>query len=314
MFQVSVIVPCYNEEQDIPRCLTDLLSQDYENMEIIVVDDGSTDGTAQVVKRFMEKNPRLKLFSSGGRRGPANARNLGAKASSGEVLIFKDADAKTPDMHFVRNLVEPFEDSEVQVVLARSYTLIPTSSFLERSLILSHYGHRLRERGRLPEAYRRTVLLEVSGFDPRLEFGEDVDLADRVFARQVKVAYTKNPVQVGAEVRSFKELVERELWYGNTILSYLRKRRGMLLRMAYPMLYMPALLGVVLSLIWKSLLPISLFVLLLLLAYQFWKVALSIRNTGRLAESLFIPVLHLFQGLVLSVGFLLGLVRLAPRR
>jgi cellulose synthase/poly-beta-1,6-N-acetylglucosamine synthase-like glycosyltransferase len=314
MLQASVIIACYNEERDIPRCLTDLLSQDYENLEIIVVDDGSTDRTVQLVKTFEEKSPKVKLFLLGERRGPGNARNTGAKASSGEVLIFRDADSKAPDTHFIRNLVEPFEDFGVQAVLASSYALIPTPSFLERTLILSHYGHRLRRRGSLPEAYRKALFLEVGGFNSNLGFGEDVDLATRVLARPIKLAYTKGPVQVGAEVRSLRELVRRELWYGSTILGYLQRRPSALVRVMYAILHPAVLFGVVLSLLWRPLLPVSLLGLLLLLVYPFWKVVLSIRNTSRFVESLFIPVLQLFQGLVLSVGLVSRLVRAALRR
>jgi len=314
MLQASVVIACYNEERDIPECLADLLAQDYVSLEIIVVDGGSADKTVYLVKTFMERSSKIKLFFEGERKGPGNARNIGAKASSGEVLIFRDADSRTPDTHFIRNLVEPFEDSEVQAVLASSYALIPTASFLERSLTLSHYGHRLRRHGRLPEAYRKAIFLEVDGFDPKLGFGEDVDLATRVFERRAKLAYTKDPVQIGAEVRSLRELVKRELWYGNTLLGYLKKNRSAWVRVAYAVLHPLVLVGVVPSLLWRPLLPISLFGILLLSVYPFWKAALSIKNTGKIVESLLIPALQLFQGLVLSIGLFSGLVRAALRR
>jgi hypothetical protein len=82
----------------------------------------------------------------------------------------------------------------------------------------------------------------------------------------------------------------------------------------YAILHPAVLFGVVLSLLWRPLLPVSLLGLLLLLVYPFWKVVLSIRNTSRFVESLFIPVLQLFQGLVLSVGLVSRLVRAALRR
>lgn len=313
LLRVSVVVACYNEERDIGVCLTDLLAQDYEDFEIVIVDGGSTDRTVQLVEAFMEKSSKISLFFEDERRGPGNARNIGTKVSSGEVLIFRDADSKTPDKRFIRNLVEPFEDPDVQAVLASSYALIPTTSFLEASLMLSHYGHRLRGCGSLPEAYRKVLFLGVGGFDSELGFGEDVDLATRVLARRVKLAYTKDPVLVGAEVRSLSELVRRELWYGSTILNFLKKRPKALVRVVYAILHPLILFGVVLSLLWSPLLPISLFGFLILLAYPFWKVALSIRNTGRVVESLFIPALQLFQSLVLSVGLVSGLVRAAFR-
>ena len=85
---VSVIIPAYNEENTIESCLNSLLNQTIgkESYEVIVVDDGSTDSTSEIIKRYP-----VKLFRQGN-SGPATARNLGAKNSSGEIILFTDAD------------------------------------------------------------------------------------------------------------------------------------------------------------------------------------------------------------------------------
>ncbi|MGD9781376.1 MAG: glycosyltransferase family 2 protein [Kiritimatiellia bacterium] len=87
---VSVVVPVYNGAHCLPRCLDSLQKQTHPRVEILVVDDGSTDGTPELVKA------PVRLLSTGGRKGAGAARNLGARAAAGEVLFFTDADVVAP--------------------------------------------------------------------------------------------------------------------------------------------------------------------------------------------------------------------------
>lgn len=100
--KVSVIIPTYNEEKVIGECLKSLAAQTYENMEIIVVDDGSTDATIQRVTSHESRVTVLRQEH----KGPGAARNLGAKHASGEILVFVDADM-TFERDFIENLVDP---------------------------------------------------------------------------------------------------------------------------------------------------------------------------------------------------------------
>lgn len=98
--KVSVIIPVYNEEKDIERCLKSLKNQSFKDKEVIVVDDGSFDNTQEVVERF----PVILLKQN--HLGPGLARNLGAKKAHGEILVFLDADM-TFDKDFLKNLIKP---------------------------------------------------------------------------------------------------------------------------------------------------------------------------------------------------------------
>ena len=97
---ISVIIPVYNEEQHIQACLKSLLSQSTNPAEIIVVDDGSTDQTANLVKQFP-----VTLITVD-HQGPGTARNLAAKSAKGEILVFVDADMVF-DKQFLKNLTAP---------------------------------------------------------------------------------------------------------------------------------------------------------------------------------------------------------------
>ena len=88
---VSVIIPTYNSEKYIKKCLKSVLAQTYTNFELIVVDDGSTDKTFQICNKFAEADSRLKCISIV-HSGVSQARNAGIDNASGELVTFFDAD------------------------------------------------------------------------------------------------------------------------------------------------------------------------------------------------------------------------------
>ncbi len=101
---VSVIIPAYNDEEGVRRCLASVLASDYENYEVIVVDDGSADRTAQVAASF----PGVKVVAQAN-GGAGAAKNLGAAHARGEWLYFLDCDVVIPPdniTRYVRNALE----------------------------------------------------------------------------------------------------------------------------------------------------------------------------------------------------------------
>jgi len=91
MSKVSIIVPVYNTEKYIEKCLKSLLNQTLKDIEIIVIDDGSTDNSKNIIKNFTEKDSRFKYwYKENG--GQATARNLGISKASGEYIAFIDSD------------------------------------------------------------------------------------------------------------------------------------------------------------------------------------------------------------------------------
>lgn len=92
MCKVSVIIPAYNTEKYMAHCLESLLHQTLEELEVIVVDDGSTDNTLAALKEYQEKYPdKLKVFHKEN-GGQASARNLGLQYAKGEYIGFVDSD------------------------------------------------------------------------------------------------------------------------------------------------------------------------------------------------------------------------------
>lgn len=89
---ISIIIPVYNAEKYIAECAESLINQTYKNIEIIFVDDCSTDSSNKIIKEYTEKDSRVKLYSTGTNGGPGKARNVGLENSHGEYIMFCDND------------------------------------------------------------------------------------------------------------------------------------------------------------------------------------------------------------------------------
>lgn len=89
---ISVIVPCYNVESYVEDCLKSILNQTYKNLEIIVINDASTDKTAEIVQRYQKKDERITFIDSTVNRGLSDVRNQGLQVSHGDYLSFVDSD------------------------------------------------------------------------------------------------------------------------------------------------------------------------------------------------------------------------------
>src|SRR6266566_428736 len=111
---VSVIVPAYNEERVIEATIRSLLNSDYENFEIIVVDDGSQDRTSEVVREHFGDQPLVNLFTEAN-AGKAAALNLGLRHAKGDVIVALDADTQFPG-ETIRALARRFVDPEIGAV------------------------------------------------------------------------------------------------------------------------------------------------------------------------------------------------------
>lgn len=106
--KVSVIVPVYNSEKYIKQCLESLIGQTYNNIEIIAVDDGSSDQTSDILKRMGHVDRRLKLIFQEN-QGPSLARNSGLEACSGDLITFVDSDDYL-EKDALEKLVAKFDD------------------------------------------------------------------------------------------------------------------------------------------------------------------------------------------------------------
>ncbi len=87
----SIIIPAYNAEAFLPRCLDSIFSQEFDDYEVIVINDGSTDNTASILEEYSSKHPNLHVLTQSN-QGMATARNRGLEAVQGDYILFVDSD------------------------------------------------------------------------------------------------------------------------------------------------------------------------------------------------------------------------------
>lgn len=111
--KISVIIPLYNVEQYVSRCLESIINQTYKNLEILVIDDGSTDNSLQVAKSFELKDDRVKVIShlNG---GVSKARNKGLEIATGDFIAFVDSDDYLK-LNMYETLIENIGDADLIV-------------------------------------------------------------------------------------------------------------------------------------------------------------------------------------------------------
>ena len=88
---ISLIIPCYNAQQTLKKCLDSVIQQSYTNLEIILVDDGSTDESSKIYEEFQSKDERLKIYKQEN-SGVSKARNKGVAIATGAYICFVDSD------------------------------------------------------------------------------------------------------------------------------------------------------------------------------------------------------------------------------
>lgn len=115
---LSVVVPVYNVEKYLAECINSILNQTFKDLEIILVDDGSTDGSGKICDNYASKYPdKIKtIHKSNG--GPSSARNIGIDVAVGKYITFVDSDdALLPNMY--QELMPFFKDEEIGVVVSQ---------------------------------------------------------------------------------------------------------------------------------------------------------------------------------------------------
>lgn len=104
--KISVIIPCFNAEQTIEKCLLSVLNQTYRDLEVIVVDDKSTDNTPSILKKITKHDKRVKVYENETNLGQGFSRNYGISNSSGQIVTFIDADDYIYNPTYIEHCVD----------------------------------------------------------------------------------------------------------------------------------------------------------------------------------------------------------------
>ncbi len=195
---VSVIIPCFNAERWIAEAITSCLSQTYPEIEVIVVDDGSSDRSLEVIKSFSHK---ITWTATGKNLGGNHARNLGFTLAKGQYIQYLDADDFLKSNKIAKQVthLEQFQGDIIYCDVAYQHHPANGSPYREEAKFLGIAGrtadflYSLLAYGCLPPmAYllRREVVLNSSGWDENLRAGQDRDfLLNLAIHQNLKVLY-----------------------------------------------------------------------------------------------------------------------------
>lgn len=121
MHKVSIILPVFNESEYLDQCLESIINQSFTNIEVIIVDDGSTDQSLEICQRYLDQDSRVKLVYQN-HQGSASARNNGLTHASGDLVTFINAGDRV-EQNFVQDLVDQLDraDSDIAVTFYKLY-------------------------------------------------------------------------------------------------------------------------------------------------------------------------------------------------
>lgn len=133
---VSIIMPVYNEERYLRSSISSVLNQTYENWELLIVDDCSTDTSPDIIKEFAEKDQRIKGFKNTSRtfKIPAKPRNVGIKNAQGRYITFLDSDDQWLPTKLEHQL-QLFEQVEDAVIVYSNYKRMDTQGNISRRIV-----------------------------------------------------------------------------------------------------------------------------------------------------------------------------------
>jgi len=226
---VSVVIPVYNRAAPIQACLASLFAQTYPQTryEIIVVDDGSTDDTAEQVRQSAAAwNGTLRLLQKKN-AGPASARNAGIRASEAEVIAFIDSDClASPD--WLESLLKVLVTSDASGVGGPLFDSSPQGWVAEYLHAASFFRHRVRH-GQVEYlltanvAFRRAALLALHGFSERRgAWCEDADLSFRLTQAGYRLLLAEQGIVTHYGTPESIRDLSKHLYrygYGNVMLS-----------------------------------------------------------------------------------------------
>jgi glycosyltransferase involved in cell wall biosynthesis len=194
---VSAIVPTYNRAHIIGKTIESIMKQSYSDIELIIIDDGSTDNTEQAIQKYIIKNPSIKYYYQKINRGCACARNKGIDMASGEYVAFLDSDDQwLPEaidsmMKKILRTGADFVYSPSIEVMKSNFEYITYPAAADQPHLFSR-EHFLTNQARSCSILYNRYIFNNLRFDENLRHNEDSDLLQRV-ALKYRGAYSPQP-------------------------------------------------------------------------------------------------------------------------
>jgi len=199
--KITIVVPIFNARKSAEKCLASLVRQEYENYEVVLVDDCSTDGTYELMRRSADQSKRIKIKQTTENRGAAAARNLGIRETKGEYIAFTDSDCEV-DTHWLETLMECLVNTGGEVAGGEVKTPQAINFFARAVGTLRKPAPKListDEAEDIPTCnamFKKSLLVKMNYFDETFESagGEDTDLCARIKLEKIPIYYTPKAI------------------------------------------------------------------------------------------------------------------------
>ena len=210
MKKISVIIPVYNTEKELSKCLYSVQNQSYSNLEIICVDDGSDDGSDKIIDKFGKKDSRFKVLHQQN-AGESNARNKGLQMATGDVIAFCDCDDSI-EYNMYEEMIDEMNKYDLDMIAAgwckETYedteiirNLLPVAeNVFGRDQLLKYIYMRDSYRGfayMWNKLYKRDILKDLDGkplfFEESLSLGGDVVYLGKAALNVARAKYIASP-------------------------------------------------------------------------------------------------------------------------
>lgn len=167
---ISIIIPVYNGEGEIEKCLNSIFEQTYKNYEVVVVNDGSTDKTLEILKKYKEKYKKKINIINQENKGQAVARNNGIKKVNGKYITFLDADDYF-DKNFLKNLYNNIEENDF---IISGYKRLQGDNIIFEKIPRRNSWAKYKFISTCAKLYRTEFIINNNLEFPSLRIGEDV--------------------------------------------------------------------------------------------------------------------------------------------
>jgi glycosyltransferase involved in cell wall biosynthesis len=212
----SVIIPVYNRKDSIEPCLESVLNQDFSDYEVIVIDDGSTDGTKDILKKYAN---RVRLHFHETNQGVSESRNQGIRLAQSNFIAVTDSDCVV-EPTWLKELIKPFSSDDKLMIVGGKVSDSASRSYwqtVNRGLhtFVSHKSQYVKQVVGCNLAFRREFIGQ-NLYDYRLRFaaGDDTELCWRCRSLGFKVYYTQEARVTHFHRASLKGSVIQAFLYG----------------------------------------------------------------------------------------------------
>jgi len=266
--KITLIIPVYNGQKKIERCLESLLGQTYKNIEIIVVNNGSTDNTEKIIREFMKEDKKIKLIQQP-KQGPGPAKNVAAKQAKGDVLVFIDSDEYL-HRDYIEKLTKPIISGKSGTSIGSWIIADPKNPWARCRYKNAHKFRQHAVHSGVFRAIGRKDFLKSGGFDPSKGISDDrlttglkrVRVDDAIFDHDVDNTLLEN--------------YKKRKWIGESVIGN-PKGRKFKMKIAFAFLFFVfGILGIIAS---PFLLIVVVNILLLFIIYLSLKKVFSYKDS-----------------------------------